>query len=90
MGQRFGGTHSSPDFKCGFRLAALDRERDVHDVSARQKVATHLLDHQGQHAAAHFHVIGGQARDTPGLAGHRQAAAQDHCAHVSVVASVAS
>jgi len=36
----------------GFRLAALDRERDVHDVSALQKVATHLLDHQEQHAAA--------------------------------------
>ena len=51
-GRRFGGTHRSPDFKCGFRLAALDRERDVHDVSARQKVATHLLDHQEQHAAA--------------------------------------
>mmetsp|Transcript_16297 Transcript_16297/g.26120 ORF Transcript_16297/g.26120 Transcript_16297/m.26120 type:complete len:289 (-) Transcript_16297:28-894(-) len=82
--------HSRADLERSFGLAALNRERNVHHISARQQIPAHLLDHQRQHAAARLHVLSGLARHTARLTRHGRAAPQYQRLDVFIIPAVAS
>ena len=46
-----------PELHGCFGLAALDRERHVHHVSAGEEVAPHLGDHEREHRADDLGVL---------------------------------